>query len=354
MKKKIGKMRGVLLLTFALFLTACGTGGADAQSASYGNSQAAVVERQSGSGENESPAGGSQDPVSATLDNIPAYSGTPYVVIDDNEPDFTEDELTDQSYESYSDLDELGRCGVAASNIGTDLMPTGKRGKIGQVKPSGWQTIKFDNVDGKYLYNRCHLIGYQLSAENANTKNLITGTRYINTEGMLPFENMVADYVKETNQHVLYRVTPVFTGENLVADGVLMEGKSVEDNGEGILFCVFAYNVQPGVSIDYATGESVEGDPAERLDSSQSQPAESGGSGQAGAESEPDTFKEREAGSDNSAGISTYILNTNTMKFHREDCSSVKKMSEKNKAVFEGTRQEAIDAGYAPCENCNP
>lgn len=154
MKKKIGKMRGVLLLTFALFLTACGTGGADAQSASYGNSQAAVVERQSGSGENESTAGGSQDPVSATLDNIPAYSGTPYVVIDDNEPDFTEDELTDQSYESYSDLDELGRCGVAASNIGTDLMPTGKRGKIGQVKPSGWQTIKFDNVDGKYLYNR--------------------------------------------------------------------------------------------------------------------------------------------------------------------------------------------------------
>ncbi len=165
MKKKIGKMRGVLLLTFALFLTACGTGGADAQSASYGNSQAAVVERQSGSGENESTAGSSQDPVSATLDNIPAYSGTPYVVIDDNEPDFTEDELTDQSYESYSDLDELGRCGVAASNIGTDLMPTGKRGKIGQVKPSGWQTIKFDNVDGKYLYNRCHLIGYQLTAD---------------------------------------------------------------------------------------------------------------------------------------------------------------------------------------------
>lgn len=213
MKKKIGKMRGVLLLTFALFLTACGTGGADAQSASYGNSQAAVVERQSGSGENESTAGGSQDPVSATLDNIPAYSGTPYVVIDDNEPDFTEDELTDQSYESYSDLDELGRCGVAASNIGTDLMPTGKRGKIGQVKPSGWQTIKFDNVDGKYLYNRCHLIGYQLTAENANEKNLITGTRYMNVDGMLPFENMVADYIKETDNHVMYRVTPVFEGE---------------------------------------------------------------------------------------------------------------------------------------------
>ena len=256
MKKKIGKMRGVLLLTFALFLTACGTGGADAQSASYGNSQAAVVEKQSGSGENESTAGGSQDPVSATLDNIPVYSGTPYVVIDDNEPDFTEDELTDQSYESYSDLDELGRCGIAASNIGTDLMPTGKRGKIGQVKPSGWQTIKFDNVDGKYLYNRCHLIGYQLTAENANEKNLITGTRYMNVDGMLPFENMVADYVKETGNHVMYRVTPVFDGNNLLASGVLMEAKSVEDNGAGILFNVFCYNVQPGVTIDYATGDS--------------------------------------------------------------------------------------------------
>ena len=147
MKKKIGKMRGALLLVCALFLTACGAGGTDAQSVSYGDSQATVIERQSGSGENESAAGGSQEPVSATLDNIPAYSGTPYVVIDDNEPDFTEDELTDQSYESYSDLDELGRCGVAESSIGTELMPTGKRGKIGQVKPSGWQTIKFDNVD---------------------------------------------------------------------------------------------------------------------------------------------------------------------------------------------------------------
>ena len=256
MKKKIGKMRGVLLLTFVLFLTACGTGGADAQSASYGNSQAAVVERQSGSGENESTAGGSQDPVNVTLDNIPAYSGTPYVVIDDNEPDFTEDELTDQSYESYSDLDELGRCGVAASNIGTDLMPTGKRGKIGQVKPSGWQTIKFDNVDGKYLYNRCHLIGYQLTAENANKKNLITGTRYLNTQGMLPFENLVADYIKETGNHVLYRVTPIFSGDDLVAKGVEMEAWSVEDGGDGVCFHVYCYNNQPGIKIDYATGDS--------------------------------------------------------------------------------------------------
>ena len=328
MKKKIRKMRGVLLLTFALFLTACGTGGADAQSASYGNSQAAVVERQSGSGENESTAGGSQDPVSATLDNIPAYSGTPYVVIDDNEPDFTEDELTDQSYESYSDLDELGRCGVAASNIGTDLMPTGKRGKIGQVKPSGWQTIKFDNVDGKYLYNRCHLIGYQLTAENANEKNLITGTRYLNVDGMLPFENMVADYIKETNNHVLYRVTPVFSGDNLVASGVQMEAESVEDNGDGILFNVYCFNAQPGIAIDYATGDSHQDDSIVADASKSTTAAE--------------------------ANVQTYILNTNTKKFHKESCNSAKSMDASNKKIYTGSRQEIIDMGYEACGVCKP
>ena len=328
MKKKIGKMRGVLLLTFALFLTACGTGGADAQSASYGNSQAAVVERQSGSGENESTAGGSQDPVSATLDNIPAYSGTPYVVIDDNEPDFTEDELTDQSYESYSDLDELGRCGVAESNIGTDLMPTGKRGKIGQVKPSGWQTIKFDNVDGKYLYNRCHLIGYQLTAENANEKNLITGTRYLNVDGMLPFENMVADYIKETNNHVLYRVTPVFSGDNLVASGVQMEAKSVEDNGDGILFNVYCFNAQPGIAIDYATGDSHQDDSIVADASKSTTAAE--------------------------ANVQTYVLNTNTKKFHKESCNSAKSMDASNKKIYTGSRQEIIDMGYEACGVCKP
>ena len=333
MKKKIGKMRGVLLLTFALFLTACGTGGADAQSASYGNSQAAVVERQSGSGENESTAGGSQDPVSTTLDNIPAYSGTPYVVIDDNEPDFTEDELTDQSYESYSDLDELGRCGVAASNIGTDLMPTGKRGKIGQVKPSGWQTIKFDNVDGKYLYNRCHLIGYQLTAENANEKNLITGTRYMNVDGMLPFENMVADYIKETGNHVLYRVTPIYEGDNLVVSGVQMEAKSVEDNGEGILFNVYCYNVQPGVTIDYATGES--------------QLSNDGGSSAGSTEGNKEAQNEQKT-------ESSYVLNTNTKKFHLPSCSSLNQMNESNKGEFMGTRDELIQQGYEPCKRCHP
>jgi len=187
---------------------------------------------------------------------IPAYSGEPYAVVNGNIPYFTDSDMTSESFEYYSDLDELGRCGTAYSSVGTDLMPTEKRGSISKVKPSGWQVSKYDFVDGKYLYNRCHLIGYQLTAENANEKNLITGTRYLNVDGMLPFENLVADYVKETENHVLYRVTPVFEGNNLVASGVLMEAESVEDAGDGVEYCVYVYNVQPGVEIDYATGEN--------------------------------------------------------------------------------------------------
>ena len=188
---------------------------------------------------------------------VPAYSGTPYVEIHDNKPFFTEEDMTTNSFEKYAPLDLLGRCGTAFANIGKDIMPTEERGPIGMVKPSGWHTVKYpDIIDDLYLYNRCHLIGYQLSGENANEKNLITGTRYMNVEGMLPFENKVAQYVKDTGNHVLYRVTPRFTGNNLVADGVLMEAYSVEDSGEGLQFCVFVYNVQPGIEIDYVTGKS--------------------------------------------------------------------------------------------------
>lgn len=191
------------------------------------------------------------------ISEIPAYSGTPYVEIDGNIPAFMEDELSTKSYQNYSELDELGRCGAAMANIGKDLMPTEERGSIGMIKPSGWHTVRYDDlIDGKYLYNRCHLIGFQLTGENANEKNLITGTRYMNMEGMLPFEDMVADHIQETNNHVLYRVTPIFEGDDLVASGVQMEAQSVEDHGEGIRFNVFVYNVQPGITIDYITGES--------------------------------------------------------------------------------------------------
>ena len=196
------------------------------------------------------------DSSNITINNIPEYSGDDYIILNNNVPNFSDSDLTTTSFEEYAPLDDLGRCGVAYSNIGTDIMPTEKRESISSVKPSGWQSVKYDIVEGKYLYNRSHLIGYQLTAENANDRNLITGTRYFNATLMLPYENMVADYIKETNNHVLYRVTPVFEGNNLVATGVQMEAKSVEDNGEGIEFNVFVYNVQPGITIDYATGDS--------------------------------------------------------------------------------------------------
>lgn len=197
-----------------------------------------------------------EPPVS--MEEIPDYSGDPYVVLNDNWPEFDAEELTLEPFETYSRLDYLGRCSTAYANICLEIMPTEPRGDIGQVKPSGWQTVKYDCVDGKYLYNRCHLIGYQLAGENANERNLITGTRYMNVEGMLPFENMVAGYVEETGNHVLYRVTPVFEGTNLLASGVKLEAFSVEDEGEGICFNVYVYNVQPGITIDYATGDSRE------------------------------------------------------------------------------------------------
>lgn len=205
-----------------------------------------------------------------SIRDIPVYSGSAYTVINDNIPYFTDSELSTKSYEYYSELDSLDRCGVCMASIGQDIMPTKERGQIGSVKPTGWHTVKYPGiVDDNYLYNRCHLIGFQLTGENDNEKNLITGTRYMNAEVMQPFENMVAGYVKETGNHVMYRVTPVFDGDNLVADGVLMEAKSVEDNGSGILFNIFCYNVQPGISIDYATGDST-------VDGSVAAPSDSG------------------------------------------------------------------------------
>lgn len=197
-----------------------------------------------------------EDAVTITIDEVPVYSGDPYVVINDNEPSFSSEELESDSFESYGELDDLGRCTIAFANLSSELMPQGERGSIGQVKPSGWQTVRYDSVDGKYLYNRCHLIGWQLSGENANERNLITGTRYMNTEGMLPFENMVADYIKETDGHVLYRITPIFVEDELVARGVQMEAYSIEDAGASICFNVFVYNVQPGIEIDYSDGSS--------------------------------------------------------------------------------------------------
>lgn len=288
--------------------------------------------------------------------DVPAYSGKPYTAVNNNEPYFTSDDLTTEAFENYSELDALGRCGVAYANVCLETMPTEKRGSISEVKPTGWHSVKYDNVDGKSLYNRCHLIGYQLTAENANQQNLITGTRYLNVDGMLPFENMVADYVKETDNHVLYRVTPIFTGDNLVADGVLMEGYSVEDEGDGICFCVYAYNVQPGITIDYATGDSW-------LSSENGNSDSSSGGNSAVSQSAADKSGTQQAAvqtesvKETSAPVSTgteYILNTNTKKFHYPSCSSVKQMKASNKKEYTGSRDDLIAQGYDPCKKCNP
>ena len=275
------------------------------------------------------------------LSDIPDYDGSPYVEVNDNQPEFSEKDLTTKSFEKYSELDDYGRCGVAYANVGQDLMPTEERGSIGKVKPSGWHTVKYDIVDGKYLYNRCHLIGYQLTAENANEKNLITGTRYLNVDGMLPFENMVADYVKETGNHVLYRVTPVYEEDNLVASGVQMEAMSVEDEGDGILFNVFCYNVQPGISIDYETGESCLDTKAASVSDTEDEPEQE------------EKKEQKEEKSDDAKGI-TYIINVNTDKFHYPGCSSVDQMKDSNKKEYTGSRDELISQGYDPCKRCNP
>lgn len=262
-----------------------------------------------------------------SLEDIPAYTGSPYIALNGNQPEFEEGDLSSESFETYSPLDSLGRCGPAYACIGQDLMPTEDRESISGVHPTGWVQAEYDTVDGGSLYNRCHLIGFQLTGENANEENLITGTRYMNVEGMLPFENLVADYVKETGNHVLYRSTPVFEGDNLVASGVVMEALSVEDDGEGVCFHVYVYNVQPGIEIDYATGKSWE---------SRQTP-------EAGESSEPASGEERE-----------YVLNTSSHKFHLPDCPAVDTMSEKNKEEYFGTREDLIAQGYESCGSCNP
>lgn len=272
-----------------------------------------------------------ETPKAVLISDIPPFAGNPYTYINNNVPNFSqEDKESKEAFESYSELDYLGRCSVAYANICKELMPTEERGEIGQIKPTGWHTVKYnDIIDGNYLYNRCHLIGYQLAGENANEKNLITGTRYLNVVGMLEFENMVSDYVQTTSNHVLYRVTPWFEGENLVASGVQIEAWSVEDNGVGVCFNVFCYNVQPGIEIDYTTGESrvMEGVLIAEVESNDTQITQE-------------------------SDLSEYVINKNTKKFHVPDCQSVDDMAEHNKYIVNDTVQNLISEGYSPCKRC--
>lgn len=270
------------------------------------------------------------------LAGIPEYSGTTYTEVNDNEPFFDEEDLTTEEFEEYSELDSLGRCGTAFANISEYTQPTEERGEIGMIRPSGWHTANYGElVEGNYLYNRCHLIAFCLAGENANERNLITGTRYMNAEGMLPFEEKVNDYVDRTGNHVFYRVTPDFEGDNLVASGVLMEAESVEDEGAGICFCVYCYNVQPQIEIDYATGESARVETVETPKEASQQ-----------EESQQETATENSS--------ITYVINTNTGVFHYADCNSVNQMKEKNKAYSSESRDTLISEGYRPCGNCHP
>ena len=339
--KKLKFLLANIILAGVLVLGGCADAGDSSQSSS---SKETTTQESASSEDQNTNAEDSSDDTSAQADSgntagsdtagktkaktsavstskIPKYSGSPYIKVHNNVPFFKKSDLTKKVFEKYSKLDALGRCRTAYANVCKATMPTEKRGRIGMVKPSGWHTVKYNNVDGKYLYNRCHLIGYQLTAENANESNLMTGTRYLNVDGMLPFENMVADYVKETNNHVLYRVTPIYTDENLLADGVLMEAESVEDKGKGISYCVYVYNVQPGIKINYETGDS-------------------------------SAKNSRRSGQSSAKG--TYIINENTNKFHKPDCRSVKMMKDKNKKKYTGKRSELIRSGYEPCKNCNP
>ncbi len=319
------KFRLISLLLVALVLSACGGSYETGTTVSVESTQNIITTETT-----TLPITTEENKEIISENSIPDYSDKAYVILNNNKPEFTESEITTKAFEKYSELDNLLRCGVAFACLGIETMPTEERGEIGMIKPSGWHLKKYDCVDGKYLYNRCHLIGFQLSGENANDKNLITGTRYLNVDGMLPFENMVADYIEETNNHVMYRVTPIFEGDNLLCKGVKMEAYSVEDDGKGISFNVFCYNAQPYIKINYKTGESY------LIVTPTTSPV-----------TQENTSTEEKLGK-------TYILNLNTKKFHYPACSAVNKISEENKEVFKGDKNELIYGGYFPCGICNP
>lgn len=340
--KNIFKLKNSLIMTLGILLCLVGFIGCSSTNNSSINNSGQVVENSNSNNVPLTNPNGSNNNSNTNINisnttDIPDYSGQDYIILNNNVPNFSKADLTTTSFEKYSPLDSLGRCGVAYANVGKDIMPTEKRESISSVKPSGWQSIKYDIVEGKYLYNRSHLIGYQLTAENANDRNLITGTRYFNATLMLPYENMVADYVKETNNHVLYRVTPVFDGNNLVAKGVQMEAKSVEDDGEGIQFNVFVYNVQPGITIDYATGNSaLSGEEIVKTESSNNTTSSAGSSNN--SNSTNNTTSSNEA---------TVIRGNSKSKiYHCPGQRDYENMADSEYLVKFNSEQEAIDAGY--------
>lgn len=351
---------GALCALLALLLCAgCAAGCAKAAPADNPPLADTAPAEQAPAPESETPAAPEGDPVppeavpltaappdTPVFRDLPAFEGNPYVYVNNGEPAFTgEEHAFPVGTERYGELDELGRCTTTFVVVGPETMPTEERGSIGEVKPTGWQMAKYDFVDGKYLYNRCHLLGFQLTGENANVQNLITGTRYLNVEGMLPFENAVADYVQATGNHVLMRVSPVFDGDELLARGVHMMAESVEDAGDGVSFNVFVYNVQPGVVIDYRTGDNMLAEEATPLPDVSGTPAEEAAPAEQ-AQPQPEAPADK--------GTAEYVLNTNSKKFHKPSCSSVDQMKDKNRQDVTDTRENIIAQGYDPCKRCNP
>ncbi len=353
-RKRARKVLLTLLLAAAMTFTLAGCGGSSSGSGSS-SSNSTQSESQSKSNSQSSAAEKAEDAVSAiaasasgssagkssgavVLSKIPKYSGSPYVKLNHNKPAFKTSQLIKRSYEKYGSLDSLGRCTTCIANVSRSTMPTAPRGSIGMIKPTGWHTIRYSFVDGKYLYNRCHLIGYQLTGENANSRNLITGTRYMNVDGMEPFESEIAQYVKSTGNHVLYRVTPVFKGSDLLAHGVHMESESVEDHGSGIKFNIYCYNVEPGTKLNYTNGNSR---------------ATNGESGTSGGSTATNT-ESSTSGSTNDNARHYYVVNVNTGVFHLPSCSSAARTLPKNKRTMRVKRSLLISQGYRPCKICNP
>lgn len=373
MRKRLLSLLLVVFLTILAAFSACGCG--VESSALAGNVSQVMQSENPDESSAESAQGGDEsgdDSAEDFLADVPEWSGFAFCYINGNKPDFAPEEIWTSTQESLDPLDELGRCGTANSCIGRDGMPTEGRGNISDVHPTGWHTDRYDFVEGEALYNRCHLIAHQLSGDDAVPRNLITGTSYMNRDGMLQFEETIGDYVRSTGNHVMYRVTPVFEGDELIARGVHMQAVSVEDNGEGLAFNVFCYNVQPGIDIDYKTGDNKLSEDRTMLEEYQAGkfnmiantlgvvPTPDGDEENAAEKStqnQPQTDAQAdkaEAGDEQESSAITYVLNTNTKKFHYPDCNSVKQMKDKNRKDVKETREEVIQQGYSPCGNCNP
>ena len=366
--QRIAAALAALALAFSFALPATGC------TVSIGDNAAESGSSISSSDGNAGTYGDSGDARSAqaTIADIPAYTGALCIDINHGMPGFTAQDEARGTFTQFSDLDFEGRCGTAFARIGPDTVCNEKRGDISQVHPSGWVQRKYSFVDDGMLYNRSHLIAHQLCGENANEKNLITGTRTFNAVGMLYYEELVGDYVRSTGNHVLYRVTPLFAANDLVARGVQMEAKSIEDNGEAVQFNVFVYNVEPGVAIDYVTGESWESSETPQVTSKGSATittaaaaradkaaagSANGSKADGGSSSGSGAASDNESNSSSNQGTSEqqdYILNAKNKKFHKPDCSAASDISSANKQDFTGTRDQLIAKGYSPCGICKP